>query len=172
MFWIIFEFARFRLAKTKRLRRLLCPYPTRIAFSNAVATDAARRHKSDACLRSPHRKQSVIYVGVPIGVGWIRLQRYKNILNYANENAKNVRNVCKKIWNLTERAIKDGSLTQKGGRKETYKNSRLCGREFLCLVIIWLKLSKSNRYSSSFEISPERCSFDPLKRESWRIARS
>ena len=30
---------------------------------------AVNRHKSDARLRSPHRKQSVIYVGVPIGVG-------------------------------------------------------------------------------------------------------
>ena len=29
-------------------------------------------------------------------------QRYKNILNYANENAKNVRKICKKVQNLTE----------------------------------------------------------------------
>ena len=63
------EFTRFQNAKTKRVRRLLCPYPTRIAFSNAVATDAVNRHKSEACLRSPHRKQRIVYIGVPIGVG-------------------------------------------------------------------------------------------------------
>ena len=31
-----------------------------------------------------------------------RIQSYKNILNYANGNAKNVRNICKKVRNLTE----------------------------------------------------------------------
>ena len=34
--------------------------------------------------------------------GRIRLQRYKNILKYANKNVKNVRNKYKKIRNLTE----------------------------------------------------------------------
>ena len=39
--------------------------------------------------------------------GRIRVQRYENILNYANENAKNVRNICKKVRNLTKSAIKE-----------------------------------------------------------------
>jgi hypothetical protein len=47
-----------------------------------------------------------------------RAQRYKNILNYANENAKNVRKICKKVQILTESAIKVGSLPQKCDRKE------------------------------------------------------
>ena len=42
--------------------------------------------------------------------GRIRVQRYENILNYANKNAKNVRNICEKVQNLKEGAIKDGSL--------------------------------------------------------------
>ena len=34
--------------------------------------------------------------------GRIRVQRYENILNYANENAKNVRKICEKVQILTE----------------------------------------------------------------------
>ena len=61
------EFTRFRTAKTKRVRRLLY-----VRIYPPLKNIFPRR-------------------------GRIRLQRYKNILNYANENAKNVRNVCKKI---------------------------------------------------------------------------
>ena len=69
---------------------------------------------------------------------------------------------ARKSETLTERAIKDGSLPQKGGRKETYKNSRLCGREFLGWITIGLKLSKINRNSSSIDAVLESCSVSEL----------
>ena len=62
------------------------------------------------------------------------MQSYEKYMTFANENAKNVRKICEKVRILSENAIKDGSLPQKGGRKETYKNSRLCDREFLCCI--------------------------------------
>ncbi len=70
MFWII-RIYQIPSSQNKALKTpFICSHlPTRIAFSNAVATDAVNRHKSDACLRSPHRKQIIVYVGVPIGVG-------------------------------------------------------------------------------------------------------
>ena len=64
------------------------------------------------------------------------MQSYKKYMTFANEIAKNVRNICEKVRNLTGNAIKDGSLLQKGGRKETNKISRLCCREFLGLITI------------------------------------
>ena len=45
--------------------------------------------------------------------GRIRVQRYKNILNYANENAKNVRNIHEKIQILTEIRNKGGKPAAK-----------------------------------------------------------
>ena len=32
------------------------------AFSKAIASDGARRHKGDACFRSPHRKQPLAWL--------------------------------------------------------------------------------------------------------------
>lgn len=65
-----------------------------------------------------------------------RIQNYKKNLIYANEIAKNVRKICENVRNLTESAIKDGSLPQKCGGKETNKISRLCCREIMCLITI------------------------------------
>ena len=38
------------------------------------------------------------------------MQSYEKYMTFANENAKNVRNICEKVRILSENAIKDGSL--------------------------------------------------------------
>lgn len=59
-------------------------------------------------------KRRLLYVRIPPtteghipDVGWIRVQRYEKILNYANKNAKNVRKIYENVRNLTESAIKE-----------------------------------------------------------------
>ena len=66
------EFTRFQIAKTKRLRRLLY-----VRIYPPLKNIFPRR-------------------------GRIRMQRYKNILIYANGNAKYIQNISKKVRNLME----------------------------------------------------------------------